>query len=35
MLDDDGDGIGVREVDENSKDGKLAEKEYFEVRIKG
>ncbi|MEW6356234.1 MAG: hypothetical protein AB1696_07920 [Planctomycetota bacterium] len=35
MLDDDGDGIGAREVDENAKDGKLAEQEYFEIRVKG
>lgn len=35
MLDDDGDGIGAREVDDKSKDGKLAEKECFEVRVKG
>ena len=35
MIDDDGDGIGAREVDEKSKDGKVAEQEYFEIRIKG
>jgi len=35
MLDDNGDGIGVRAVDENAKDGKRAEQEYFEIRIKG
>jgi len=35
MIDDDGDGIGARAVDENAKDGKRAEQEYFEIRVKG
>jgi len=35
MLDDNGDGIGTREITEDSPDGKKAAEECFELKVKG
>jgi len=35
MLDDDGDGIGIQTIDEESDDGKLAARTYFEPMVGG